>query len=287
MFRKTLKTIIFIKLAILFNLFFYSCQDKKYITVFVIDKNVFIPMSYLSKNEIKQDTDLILQKIINTQSNSVKYQDSTLTISLSTLPKIKYEYDSYIYYYSIFLSFFNSFSIEKVDFLYDGKLLILSGIEYSMSYGDYYKYPINDFFNLSDATKGGYYLYSYKASDSNYYLVPILLPLNYDFRFYFNESILKIKNIYPDIDLSTFDKFVEDRYNLSLINYIDKKLSFRTFSLLKFMSFYFNKSKLYFLFYNSQVNKITIHYKFLLFDLSFDINKPDSLYLNKYPINVM
>ncbi|MFN3995599.1 MAG: hypothetical protein ACK4GR_03595, partial [bacterium] len=176
---------------------------------------------------------------------------------------------------------------EKVNFIYNGKLLVLGGIEYSMYYQDYYKYPINDVFNVGDARKGKYYLYSYLSSDAKDYLIPILLPGDYDISLYFNKSVNKIKEILPDVNLWTFDKFLEKKFRFYLWNYDNDTLSFRTNDLGSFLNFmFYDKKRLYFVFYNSEIESVHFLYRFLFFDLNVKLSKPKKLYLNTTPINL-
>lgn len=274
-------------LSLLTLLFFFSsCEgNKNFVTIFEVDRNtgIFIPMSYVSKG-YEQDFSLIVKNLMAVDTEKVEKTEARIDIYLRSFPNVNYEYDSYILYYSLFLSFFNSFSIQKVNFFYNQKLLILKGIEYSMNSYDYYKYPINDIFNLGDVKRGKYFIYGYSGKEWIDRLVLILLPHNYDIDLYFNNSIEQItKRV--DGKFETIDRVISKKQNIHLEKYDKNCFILRNYNLYKFFLLYFDKSKMYYLFYNSDIDFIVIFQKFLWFDLSIKINRPKNLYLNRYPLN--
>lgn len=268
------------KLIFLFCIFFlFSCVKRDYLTIFYIDQNngVFIPISYISRGSVENSCIFIVETLTKVKVSKVSKLDQNLDIHLSSIPKVKYEFDSYLLYYSLYLSLFSSFFIEKINFYYNDNLLSLGGIDYSMDYSSFYKYPINDFYNISDARKGKYFLYNY-----NGYLVPFLVPKDYNWDFYFKNSIAYFNQ--KGIKLSTMQSLMDK--DLVLENYHQNYLVFRARNLFYFLSLYLDKGKVYYVFYNSELVFIVIKYNFGVFEFSLKINRPEKLFLNKYPLNL-
>ncbi|MCS7165607.1 MAG: hypothetical protein RMJ51_04980 [Candidatus Calescibacterium sp.] len=281
-----MKILGFILFLIITIFFFSSCGgNKNFVTIFKVDKDtgIFIPISYISKG-YEQDLLLIVKSLMDVNAQKIEKTGTKIDIYLDRLPNISYQYDSYILYTSLFLSIFNSFPFQKVNFFYDQKLVILKGIEYSMSSYDYYKYPINDIFNLGDVRKGKYFIYGYSGKEFLDRFVLILLPYNYDMALYFNSSIKEIsKKINAKIE--TLDRIISRKHNIHLVKYNKNHFVFRSYDLLRFFLLYFDRSKMYYLFYNSDIDFVVVLQRFLWFDLSIKIVRPRNLYLNKYPLN--
>lgn len=280
----------FIFLLLGIFILFSACENgngQKFVTVFIADKNFLIPISFNSSGDPKIDAKLIINNVAKVEVDKVEFSSNSFNIFLHDLPNVNFEFDSYMLYSCLFLSFFNTFDVEKVNFIYNSKLLILKGIEYSMYYQDYYKYPINDVFNLGDVRKGKYYLYRYLSEDGKNYFIPILVQNEYDLDFYFSKSVDKIKQNLPDVKLSTFDKFFEEKFKFYLWGYNNGTVLFRTNDLRSFLNFkFYDKTKFYFIFYNSGIEKVYFLYRFLFWDLNIKLSKPQQLYLNTYPINL-
>ncbi|MCX7758758.1 MAG: hypothetical protein N2169_04000 [bacterium] len=269
-------------------LFFYSCVGyRNFITVFEIDKNsgIFVPLSSPYQS-IQADSTLIVRSTMNVYVEKVEYRNETIDIYLYNLPKIDYQFDSYVLYTSLFLSFFNSFPINKVNFLYKERMVLLKGIEYSMNHLDYYKYPINDLFNIGNVKKGKYFIYTYLSDHLGEKFIPVLLPSQSTMDFYFNQSVKEINKMNLNIKIETFDKLLNKREKIEMVNYKENHIIFRSYGFFTFLKLYLDKSKLYFLFYNSDLELIFVYQKVLWFDLKLKINRPEKLYLNRYPLNL-
>ncbi len=266
-------------ILLLFSL--YSCETKKFITIFEIDQStgIFIPLSFQYKS-VKEDSKTIVERLCKVNVKNVEVKNDKIEISLQSIPNIKYDYDSYLLYSSLYLSFFNSFLVKNVDFLYNQETVILAGIEYKMDYNDYYKYPINDIFSIGDVRKGKYYLFSYTS-----YYIPVLMSDYYDLNKYFQNSVEEIKKRNRDLSIETFDKLLKKKENIDLVSFDKDKVVLKTNNFFKFVNLLFNKSNLYFLFYSSDINVLKIKQKFLWMDLEFNVLRPKNLYLNLYPIN--
>lgn len=267
-------------ILLLFSL--YSCETKKFITIFDIDQSagILVPLSFRYKS-MKEDSKIIVEKLCKVNVENVEIKDDKIEISLQSIPNVKYDYDSYLLYSSLYLSFFNSFLVKNVDFLYNRETVILAGIEYKMDYNNYYKYPINDVFSIGDVRKGKYFLFSY-----NSYYIPVLMSDYYDLNKYFQSSVKEIKKRNRDLSIETFDKLLKKKENIDLVSFDKDKVVLKTNSLFKFVNLFFNKNNLYFLFYSSDVKILKIKQKLLWMDLEFNVLRPKNLYLNLYPINI-
>jgi len=273
----------------IFLIFLFSCKNSsafKFFTIFYLDKNgIFIPLSYKS-SDIYNDSQKIIYSITGINVKKIVYSNQKLLIDLEDIPKVKYEFDTFLLYESLFLSFFNSFYIDDVNLIYDQKDLVLNGIEFSMNYKDYYKYPINDFFKISDSRKGKYYLYSYVGSDNNEYLVPFLLPRSYNLNDYFQRSTQELYSI-SNVKVDTFDKALKKRLNITLIGWESTTITFKTYSLINFLHLLLNKQKLYVVFYNFDIQEVVIKYDFLWWTWQIREKRKKLLSLDSYPLNVI
>lgn len=266
---------------------FYS--SDRYFSIFYIDKNgVFVPLSFKSYN-VYNDCKEIIYNLAGINVQKVVYDKEKIFVTIDELPKVKYEFDTFILYYSLFLSFFNSFYVEEVKFFYGDKELVLNGLDFSMDRKNYYKYPINDFFKISDAKKGKYYLYYYKPEGSvfsGYYVVPFLVPMSYDLNFYFYNGAKDLYSV-SNLQVFTFDRALEERMGLKLLSWDNRKINLQPDSIWNFLSLFFDRSKLNFIFYNSDVDEVIVKYIFFQLSLGFSLRRGEvkNLSFNRFPLN--
>ncbi|MGC8815592.1 MAG: hypothetical protein ACP5O4_05280 [bacterium] len=256
---------------VLFILFYLSgCLNnfkETYYTVFYIDKNYgyLIPVSFKvknnTKNQIIQDIvyNILKIKVAKIETNNGDFYN----IFISSKPDLVYDYDTLLAYDQLYFSFFYSGIYGQINFYFNNNKLILNGIDFNFNINKINTKIFNNIFNLKKINEGSYFLFS---SYDKTKVIPIFLPKNYTLN-------ITLSNSFNDKGLYNIKDFLLTNFKIQDL-YVQNNNTFVIYSTNNI-----DIKKLYFLFFNSNLEKIVLKNK------KIKLNKPKDFSFNYYSIN--
>ncbi|MGC8734248.1 MAG: hypothetical protein ACP5RD_04320 [bacterium] len=256
---------------VLFILFYLSgCLNnfkETYYTVFYIDKNYgyLIPVSFKvknnTKNQIIQDIvyNILKIKVAKIETNNGDFYN----IFISTKPDLVYDYDTLLAYDQLYFSFFYSGIYGQINFYFNNNKLMLNGIDFNFNINKINTKIFNNIFNLKKINEGSYFLFS---SYDKTKVIPIFLPKNYTLN-------ITLSNSFNDKGLYNIKDFLLTNFKIQDL-YVQNNNTFVIYS-----ADNIDIKKLYFLFFNSNLEKIVLKNK------KIELNKPKDFSFNYYSIN--
>lgn len=276
-FNKNFK--LYLLFFVLFILFYFSgCLTnfkETYYTIFYIDKNYgyLIPVSFKIKDNNKE---IIIKDIVynvlkikiskiesEINKNNINKDNAFYNIFISSKPDLVYDYDTLLAYDQLYFSFFYSEIYGQINFYFDNKKLILNGIDFNFDINKINTKIFNNILNLKEISEGSYFLFS---SYDKTKVIPFFLPKKYTLN-------ITLSNNFNDKGLYSIKDFLLNNFKIQNL-YVQNNNTFIIYS-----NNDIDIKKLYFLFFNSDLEKIVLKNK------KIELNKPKDFSFKYYSIN--